>query len=141
MITLQCPNCRKNRIIWKRNFLISIKRAKAKNKMGGLCRSCYLKTVPKGKSCNLFKRGFSVDTRGYIYITISMLEDPKLIEMCKQSILNRSYGKNRSGRIYKHHIEMIKALNRPLQKGEVVHHKDGNPENPSHGRGAQCDGS
>lgn len=71
----------------------------------------------------------TVDRRGYVYINISLLGDPKLEELCRQSVFNRAYGRRRSGMIYKHHVEMIKKLGRPLVKGEVIHHIDGNPGN------------
>jgi len=73
--------------------------------------------------------GETIDRRGYIYICINIIKNPTIREMCKQSVLNRAYGKERSGRIYKHHLVMIEHLNRPLIKGEMVHHKDGNPQN------------
>jgi len=69
------------------------------------------------------------DKRGYIYVNISTLQDPHLRDLCRESVLNRSYGKRRSGAIYKHHIEMIKKVLRPLVKGEAIHHIDGDPGN------------
>lgn len=69
------------------------------------------------------------DSSGYVYVCISTIEDSTLREMCKQTILNRAYGKRRSGRTYKHHLEMIKKIGRPLEKGEIVHHIDGDRKN------------
>jgi len=73
--------------------------------------------------------GISKSSNGYILKCINAIEDENLANLCRESVKNRSYGKRRSGRIYLHQIEMIKKLGRPLVKGDVIHHVDGNKEN------------
>jgi hypothetical protein len=92
----------------------------------GLCRGC----SKRGKRNPQWKGGKHI-YHDYEYVRISSIEDDGLKNLVKKSIENRSYGKRRSGMCYLHHIKMIEKLGRPLEKGEEVHHIDGNKVNNS----------
>lgn len=71
-----------------------------------------------GKEHPLWKGGRYKDNDGYWVISLNSLrlEDRKLV--------NKSIDKA-NGRIYEHRVVMARHLKRPLKKGEIVHHING----------------
>lgn len=122
-INLRCPKCGRIRFAGRPG--------NSRPNSTHLCRTCYLKSPVRGTLIWNWNGGTTKDSRGYIFKCINAIENENLANLCRESVKNRAYGKKRSGRIYLHHLEMIKKLDRSLLKGEVVHHKDGDPGNNS----------
>lgn len=120
-IEVQCPQCKKYRLIRKGRP----DRPRSK----GLCQSCYRKNPLRQIELRHFTGGRHTDIRGYVTICINSISDPDIRELCYKSIDNRYRGRRRSGMIYEHQVVMITKIKRPLRKGEVVNHIDGNKSN------------
>lgn len=88
----------------------------------GLCRSCCHKIMTPPPAKPGYKRGYTrtVTSEGYITLVIASL--PKSDQLLCVGMEQKHGG---SGRVLEHRLVMARSLNKPLEKNEVVHHKNG----------------
>jgi len=113
---VKCPNCNKERFVRYGN----LKRMKSE-----LCISCSAKkttsivnqlgyrNLPVGKESHLFKKGYTLNDSGY-----------KIVSLHQQHPFRKMADKN--GRCRLHRLIYAEYINRPLEKFEIIHHKNGN---------------
>lgn len=104
----ECPDCKKRRWVSKGNLKI----------YKGRCRPCGYKirsTQYIGEKASQWKGGKIVTKYGYIMVRV--YDNDKYASM-----------QNYIGYVCEHRLVMAKHLGRPLEKSEVVHHKNNNKQ-------------
>ena len=107
-----CPVCKKTRII------TGFRKTNYCNKCNGKFRAKHTQTGSKNPN---WKGGITKTEQGYIHITLTGIKNPQLRQWAEES----NWGGKKAFTILKHRLLMIKRFERPLRKGEVVHHLNG----------------
>lgn len=109
-----CGACKQQRWVY---------RGSIRKEFTGLCNSCAHKLAYKPPHVGQRNKKFTGKSRtqgGYITLAISMLSDTD------QELANPMAQKNaREGRVLEHRLVMARHIERPLIKGETVHHISG----------------
>lgn len=116
-----CGHCGQDRWVY-RSAIIS--RMSRKEPFTGLCTNCSPHDPPKnpilkGPQSPYFRTGRTINGEGYASITLNSLSGRKF------DIAEEMAKKGPTRRVAEHRLVMAVHLDRPLQKDEVVHHRNG----------------
>lgn len=114
-ISVRCKNCGIEMLVWPSRDSRKYCSFKCRNEAmkGNYCG-------PRGPDKHNWKGGRKKDTHGYVLLRVNYLseEEQKLAEKMP----------THGGYIKEHRIKMAKKIGRPLKSDEVVHHKNGIPD-------------
>jgi len=117
---VKCPVCKKCRTV-KNSYIFN---QKSKNKWTGCCLSCLAKKRNAGWAESYhpsYKGHKKITSDGYVSVSMKSLRGTSDYELAEPM----SYKNGNIKRILEHRLVMARKLVRPLNIGEIVHHKNG----------------